>query len=250
MVFDFSFLPLYTDFKSAPTFQPGRNKLRDFFRKEPRALWQFLKDYRNEEIVLAAACFFLTLERYHPLPYDWVDQLFYFGLLPILVILLFLRRNPLDFGLRVGNFKVWGPWTALTILVLAPILFFSSKLSSLQEYYRADHFNFARYFLTNFVILMAWEFIFRGLMLFGLKERFKEGAILIQMVPFVITHFFKPELETISTILTGIYFGYVCYRGNSYWPAFIIHLFINVFFVFIINLQVHPLYPGPLIASK
>jgi membrane protease YdiL (CAAX protease family) len=195
-----------------------------------------LLDYRNEAIVLAAACFFLSLELYHPLPNEWLDQLFYFGILPILVIVLVLRKNPMDFGLRIGNFRVWGPWTGLTILVLAPILLLSSRLSSLQEYYRAENFNFARYFFTNLVILMAWEFIFRGFMLFGLKSRFKEGAILVQMIPFVITHFSKPELETISTILTGIYFGFVCYRGNSYWPAFIIHLFINVFFVAIINL--------------
>lgn len=210
--------------------------MKQFFKNEPRALCLFLKDYRNEAIVLAAACFFLSLERYHPLNNEWFDQLFYFGLLPILVITLFLRKNPLDFGLRGGNFKIWGPWTGLTILVLTPILLWSSRLPSMQEYYHAENFNFIRYFFTNLIILMAWEFIFRGFMLFGLKNRFKEGAILIQMIPFVITHFYKPELETISTIVTGIYFGYVCYRGNSYWPAFIIHLFINVFFVAVINL--------------
>jgi membrane protease YdiL (CAAX protease family) len=187
-------------------------------------------------LILAAACFFLSLERYHPLHNDWLDQLLYFAILPVLVIVLLLRKNPLNFGLKTGNFRIWGPWTGLTILVLTPILLFSSRLPSLQTYYRTEHFNFVRYFFTNLVILMAWEFIFRGFLLFGLKNRFKEGAILIQMVPFVITHFYKPELETISTILTGIYFGYICYRGNSYWPAFIIHLFINVFFVSIINL--------------
>jgi membrane protease YdiL (CAAX protease family) len=209
----------------------------NFFKTEPRALWGFLKDYRREALVLAAACLFLTLERYHPLPNEWFDQLFYFGILPILVIWILLRRNPLDFGLRLGNFRVWGPWTLLTILILAPILWWASTLESFQEYYKADNFNFIYYLFSNMVILMAWEFIFRGFMLFGLKERFKEGAILVQMIPFVITHFYKPELETISTILTGIYFGYVCYRGNSYWPAFIIHIFINIFFVAVINLR-------------
>ncbi len=56
------------------------------------------------------------------------------------------------------------------------------------------------------------------------------------MIPFVLIHFGKPELETLSTIITGLYFGYIAYRGNSYWPVFIIHLFINVFFVAAVNL--------------
>ena len=68
-------------------------------------------------------------------------------------------------------------------------------------------------------------------------EKFKEGSILLQTIPFVLLHLGKPELETISTIITGILFGYVAYRGKSFWPAFIIHMFINVFFVGLINLR-------------
>jgi membrane protease YdiL (CAAX protease family) len=79
--------------------------------------------------------------------------------------------------------------------------------------------------------------MFRGFLLFGLKEKFKEGSVLLQMIPFALLHLGKPELETISTIITGILFGYVAYRGKSYWPAFIIHLFINVFFVALINFK-------------
>ena len=62
-------------------------------------------------------------------------------------------------------------------------------------------------------------------------------SILVQMIPFVLIHFGKPELETISTIPMGIYFGYVAYRGNSYWPAFIIHMFINILFRIFVNLN-------------
>jgi membrane protease YdiL (CAAX protease family) len=77
--------------------------------------------------------------------------------------------------------------------------------------------------------------MFRGFLLFGLKEKFKEGSILIQMIPFVLLHIGKPELETISCLFTGILFGYMAYRGKSFWPAFTIHLFINIYFVALIN---------------
>jgi membrane protease YdiL (CAAX protease family) len=97
-------------------------------------------------------------------------------------------------------------------------------------------FSLTRYVLVTFASLFASEFLFRGYLIFGLKDRLKEGSILVQMVPFVLVHFGKPELETLSTILTGIYFGFVVYRTNSYWPAFLIHMFINVFFVVSVNL--------------
>jgi membrane protease YdiL (CAAX protease family) len=99
-----------------------------------------------------------------------------------------------------------------------------------------EKFNFLSYFLTSCVSLAASEYLYRGFLIFGLEEKFKEGSILIQVIPFVLLHLGKPELETLSTLFTGVLFGYVAYRGKSYWPAFIIHLFINVYFVALINL--------------
>jgi membrane protease YdiL (CAAX protease family) len=150
---------------------------------------------------------------------------------------LILRRNPLDFGLRWGNAKLWVPHVIVACLILVPILYVSSLLPDFQKYYHQENFHFWNYFLTQCILLMGWEFIFRGFLLFGLKDKFKDATIIIQMVPFVLLHIGKPEPETISTILTGLYFGWICYRGRSYWPALIIHLFINIFFVGLINLS-------------
>jgi membrane protease YdiL (CAAX protease family) len=157
-------------------------------------------------------------------------------ILPILTITVILRRNPLDFGLRLGNFKVSGFYVIATLIVALPILYVASRSSLLTEYYTIRQFDVVKYCLETTAYLFAWEFLFRGFLLFGLKEKLKESSILVQMVPFVLVHFGKPEIETISTILTGIYFGYVAYRGNSYWPAFIIHLFINIVFVIFVNI--------------
>ena len=211
--------------------------MKSFFNNEPHELWMFLRSYRAEVIVLCSTGLFLSLARYRPEINEWFNSLLYYAILPVLVIVLLLRKNPLDFGFRLGNFKYWGPLVGITLLILTPILLISSRFASLQSYYKVDNFNFSQYFIINFVSLLAWEFLFRGFLLLGLKDRFKEGSILIQMIPFVIVHFWKPELETYSTIITGIYFGYICYKGNSFWPAFIIHLFINVFFVSIVNLR-------------
>jgi uncharacterized protein len=207
-----------------------------FLQQEFKGLCRLLRHNKNEVIVLSAAALFISLDRYHPIWNGWFSSLLYFALGPVLVILLLLRRNPLDYGFRWGNPRIWGKYVGIFCLVAAPVLFFTGYSAEFQKYYRVENFNLLSYFLTYCASLFASEFLFRGFLIFGLKDRFKEGAVLIQMVPFVLVHLGKPELETISTIVTGILFGYIVYRGNSFWPAFIIHLFINVFFVASVNL--------------
>jgi len=63
----------------------------------------------------------------------------------------------------------------------------------------------------------------------------RSSGLVLGLVPFVLLHFGKAELETLSTILTGLLFGYIAYRGNSFWPALIIHIVINVAFVVFVN---------------
>jgi len=205
------------------------------FKQEVDGIGQFLKSNRNEIIIVVAATLFFTLDKYHAIGPEWLSGFLYYAVFPVLVILVILRKNPLDFGLRPGSPRIWGFWVLVICLAAAVILYVSSFSTTLQDYYRQDDFNLLVYFLTSCVSLFAWEFIYRGFLLFGLREKFREGSILVQMIPFALLHLGKPELETVSTIFTGILFGYVAYRGKSFWPAFIIHLFINVFFLAVIN---------------
>jgi membrane protease YdiL (CAAX protease family) len=207
------------------------------FKEEFTALGQFLKNYRSEIIIVVTAALLFSLASYHPIGSDWLNSFFYYGFCPIIAIIFFLRKKPLDFGLGLGNPKIWGLYTVIFCIIAAIILYLSSFSPALKAYYLEKNFNFLKYFLTSVLSLSAWEFIYRGFLLFGLKDKFKEGSILLQMIPFVLLHLGKPELETVSTIITGILFGYIAYRGRSYWPAFIMHLFINVFFVSLINFR-------------
>jgi len=208
----------------------------NLFKTEIKGIYLFLKRNYNEVVILGSATLFAILKVYNPVWNQWFSHLLYYAFLPILVIIVLLRKNPLDFGLKLGNPRIWGFYVAITCLIGLPILYFASWSTSLQEYYRIEQFNPLIYLLETAVILFAWEFYFRGFLLFGLKEKLAEKSILVQMVPFVLLHIGKPEIETLSTILTGIYFGYIVYRGNSYWPAFIIHLFINISLVLFVNL--------------
>ncbi len=209
--------------------------MKTFFKEELAAFWHFIQSYGREIVVVAFSTLFIILEAYYPIQNNTLSSFLYYGLFPILVIVIFLRKNPLDFGLRWGSPRIWLPWVGIICLIAGLILYASSFSTSLQQYYLNPEFNFVVYFFTSCVTLSSQEFMYRGFILFGLKDKFKEGAILVQMLPFVFVHLTKPDLETISTIITGIIFGWVAYRGKSFWPAFLIHLFINVFFVALIN---------------
>jgi membrane protease YdiL (CAAX protease family) len=205
------------------------------FRVEAKSLYQLFKSNANETIVIGSAVLFIILNRYFVVWNYWFSTFFYFGLLP-LVVILFMRKNPLDYGLRWGKPRVWVFWVIITCLLAGIILFSVSFLPSLQGYYDFElkKYGFIAYVWTSIFSLMGSEFMFRGYLLFGLKDKYKEGSIIIQMIPFAILHLGKPPVETISTIFTGLLFGYIAYKGKSYWPVLIIHLFINTFFVAVI----------------
>ena len=196
---------------------------------ELKNLIGFLKNWYNEIVVICFATLFMILHSYREIENFWISSFIYFGIFPVLTILIFLRKNPLDFGLRLGNYRLWLPYVLIFLAIAIPILYFTSNMSSVQGYYRSGrNFDLLKYALQMGVYMLGWEFLFRGFMLFGLKEKFKEGSIIIQMIPFVLLHFGKPEIETISTIFTGLLWGYICYRGKSFWPAFIMHIVVNI----------------------
>ncbi|MEQ9617878.1 MAG: CPBP family intramembrane glutamic endopeptidase [Deltaproteobacteria bacterium] len=202
--------------------------MSDSFPSDLKNLRSFLVTYSSEIIVVASATLFMILNEYHQIGSFWVSSLIYFAALPIATILIVLRKNPLNFGLRIGNVRLWSAYALIFLLIAIPILYLASDVSSVQRYYTKRHTEFAWYAVQMAVYFLGWEFLFRGFMLFGLKDKFREGSILIQMIPFALLHIGKPEIETISTILSGIVWGYICYRGNSFWPAYIMHLVINV----------------------
>ncbi len=202
--------------------------MTDSFRSDLKNLRGFLTGYFSEIVVVSSATLFMILNEYHPVGNFWTSSVVYFAVLPAAVITIVLRRNPLDFGLRLGNVRLWSVYSLIFLIVAIPILYFSSDVSSVLKYYVNRNTDLFRYALKMAVYFLGWEFLFRGFMLFGLKEKFREGSILIQMIPFALLHIGKPEIETISTILSGIVWGYICYRGNSFWPAYIMHLVINI----------------------
>src|SRR5262249_49379618 len=73
------------------------------------------------------------------------------------------------------------------------------------------------------------EFVFRGYMLFGLRERFGLYAILIQMLSYTAWHLPKPVTELIGTPVWGFAVAVVTLRVRSLWYVFLAHWLLNIF---------------------
>ena len=198
-----------------------------FFSREYQEIKRFVEENYKVIIILSLSTFSLTMQWYRPLRFSpALSNIFYFMVLPVLVIRFVLKDNPYYYGFGLGDYKLWLNYVAATIIISVPVLYFASHFSQVQRYYGRG-FNYYEFFSITVPTLLAWEYILRGFLLFGLEEKFGKVSIVIQMVPFVLLHLGKPEAETLSCIITGLWFGWIAYRGRSFWPVFLIHTFIN-----------------------
>jgi len=162
--------------------------------------------------------------------YWFVGDFFTFFVLPILIILIFLKDKPKNFGLQLGDYKAGLKISFYFILVMLIISWFASSSFSFVETYpllqrtKESWGLFFIYEATLFLYVFAWEFIWRGFMLFGLEEKFGYYAVLIQMIPFVILHNGKPYVETFGAIIGGIALGILAFRTRSFIYCVIVHI--------------------------
>jgi membrane protease YdiL (CAAX protease family) len=194
----------------------------------------------REAGTLILAVVLLMIPAYHGsprfVPMQW--QLFWWmGLnvvcllgVPVLVIRFAWREKPADYGLALGDARVWLRYLAVFGAVMVVVTVAASRLPSLQQFYprypwarnsvgllAASEAGWLAYFL-------AWEFFFRGFLLFTMLRRFTPAlAIAMQTVPFVLMHFPKPEIEAAASVVAGVALGIMAYRGRSMVGTWLLH---------------------------
>ena len=148
---------------------------------------------------------------------------------PALVIKLAWRESLSSYGLRWGLARVWGKYALFFGVVVVPVMVIAGYMPSIRQYYPG--YDWARFglgagllsILGWGVYFFAWEFFFRGFLLNLLALRYGAFAIIVQMVPFVMMHFAKPELETFAAVIAGLALGIMCYHGKSFLGAWLLH---------------------------
>lgn len=159
------------------------------------------------------------------------DSILFFVLPSIIIIALF-KEKLRDYGLKLGNSKLGAAVLLISILFLLPIIYYVSSSKTFSNYFplmESATYNlivFLTYEALFIIFIFAWEFIFRGYMLFGLEKKFGIYSIFIQMLPFVLLHIGKPFSETFFAIFGALFLGYLALRTRSIVYGFLIHAFI------------------------
>jgi hypothetical protein len=190
---------------------------------ESRARWQAIV-----VMVLATTCYCLMIYRSPLDNYTWDSVLFYL-VIPFVTVML-LGHNPLRWGLTLGRWKWTLGLTLAAAVGVVILVLIAMRMPVFRAYY--DQLEPEANALWSWlgilaVEMLAWEYLFRSFMLFGLEPALGELAIYVQMIPFAIAHAGKPEVETLSSIAGGILVGYMVRHCRSFWPAFLLHLLLG-----------------------
>jgi len=167
--------------------------------------------------------------------YWFTGDFLVFFVFPVVIIYLLHKSRVRDFGFRWGDYRAGLNYTLfITIFMLIVLWFVSANPAFVQKYpllvnARHDTTLFWVFNAGLLIYMLAWEFIWRGYTLFGLEKQFGSVAVLIQMIPFVILHNGKPDLETFSAIPGGIALGLLALRTRSFLYGVLIHFFVMLF---------------------
>jgi membrane protease YdiL (CAAX protease family) len=149
-----------------------------------------------------------------------VERFVLFLVVPAGIVSFGFRDGLGRYGLRLGDWR-WGLGLLLAgLAVMTPIILALSGVESFRSFYGAAPRPVSLALANGLVELIPAEFLLRGFLLFSLWRRIGALAIVVVQVPFVLTHFGKPDIELWSTFFGGTVFAWLDWRtGSILWSA-------------------------------
>jgi hypothetical protein len=143
-----------------------------------------------------------------------------FLVVPVAIVVLVFRDPPSRYGLGLGEWR-WGAGLLIAgLVVMLPIILALSSLDQFRSYYGTAGRPAGALALDHLVELVPAEFLLRGFLMFALWRRIGPLALVVQLIPFVLTHVGKPEIELWSTFIGGSVFAWLNWRtGSILWSA-------------------------------
>ncbi|MFA3781705.1 CPBP family intramembrane glutamic endopeptidase [Melioribacteraceae bacterium 4301-Me] len=173
--------------------------------------------------------------------YWFLGDFIVFLIIPLLIIKFWFKEEIKNYGMKLGEYKEGISISMMLIAIMLIIVWFASATEDFYTQYPLLYltkYNWNIFFLFEiflFIYIVAWEFIWRGYMLFGLEEKFGFYSIFVQMIPFVILHNGKPVAEAFGAILGAIILGILALRTRSFFYGVVIH-FTTVFSIDLISI--------------
>jgi len=143
-----------------------------------------------------------------------------FLVVPLGIVVLGFRDGPARYALRLGDWR-WGVALLVAgLVVMTPIILAVAQQPGFRQYYGGATEPVAVRFANSLVELIPAEFLLRGFLMFALWRRIGPLALVVSLVPFVLTHVGKPDVELWSTFIGGSVFAWLDWRtGSILWSA-------------------------------
>jgi membrane protease YdiL (CAAX protease family) len=193
--------------------------------------------------VLSSFVYFLVLEKLKPDKLDRTSSQLVFrfllrkisgflilGIVPASVAVLFFNFGTTKAGLLIGSSLELWPWIIGASAFFISLNFFNSRNKDLREMYpelRLRNWTFSGLAIAIggwILYLAAYEYLFRGLLLFGCLEAFGYWpAVTINLALYAALHLPKGMKEAIAALPFGALICYFTIESGSILPAIFIH---------------------------
>ncbi|MEX0598166.1 MAG: CPBP family intramembrane glutamic endopeptidase [Candidatus Paceibacterota bacterium] len=172
----------------------------------------------------------LKSDNTRPVLIQRLTGIFFFGFVPIIIILFFLRSNLTNYGTGMPDYKTL-IWLLLLSVVIIPLNYFNSKNTDNLSHYpqiRNPEWSYSLILLSALswiAYLFAYEFLFRGFFLFtSVAVLGIWPAIILNAGVYSLVHLPKGSKETLGAIPFGILLAYLVIETGSFWIAFFAHV--------------------------
>jgi len=155
-----------------------------------------------------------------------IERLVLFGLLP-LGLLLGLREDPRRYGLGRGDVRRAVILGGIATLVTVPFIALIAAVPAMRDWYGQSMTTVPGVLLTDIIDLVPTEFLLRGFLLWALLRAIGPFGVVVALVPFVMIHIGKPDLEALSTLGGGLVFGWLNWRTGAIWASAAYHVAIQ-----------------------
>jgi uncharacterized protein len=192
--------------------------------------WGVEFDARIVEVVVVSTLLLIVTFNHEFVQREY-DRFVLEFLVPIGIVILAWRERPRDYNLRLGDWRLGLGVTIIGVAIMAAVIWIVGRWPEFGAYYvpKVDDRPTWRLIVDTGIDLFAWEFFFRGWLLQAFGRKFGTDAIWLQVIPFALMHVYKPELEQLSTVVGGAFFGILAWRTRSFVWGWLLHWFMMAF---------------------
>jgi membrane protease YdiL (CAAX protease family) len=157
-------------------------------------------------------------------------------IIPCIFILL-IGAKLTDFGLGLGNRRLGLKMCLIFYILYIPCFYFLFTDEASNRYYsgvtslKSWQIFFEKEVFSTFMYMLTTEFQFRGFLLLGLRKYIGDfAATAVAVLPYVLLHKGKPEMEALGSFPVGLALSYLALKTNSIWYGLLLHWSIALFY--------------------